>query len=72
MQVIGGDPRPIAHPQVIHSAMIVGIAVGGVLILLIVIDLLCCLLANAGLFAMVCRRHKRSPSDLEDDQKLGR
>lgn len=69
---VGHDIAPVPHPQIINSTMIVGIAVGGVLILLILIDLMCCVFVNAGVFALMCRRAKRSPSDLEEEAKIGR
>lgn len=55
----------------ISSMAIVGIAVAGILLLLIIIDFLCCVTVNLGIFAMLCRKPKRSPSDL-DEEKFGR
>jgi neural cell adhesion molecule len=56
----------------LSSAAIVGIAVAGVIIILILVDLLCCVTVNAGVFATLCRKTKRSPSDLDEETKLGR
>ncbi|KXJ79667.1 hypothetical protein RP20_CCG028551 [Aedes albopictus] len=58
--------------RALSSAAVIGIVVGCVLLLLLVIDILCCLIGNLGLLAMMCRRTKRSPSDLGDEEKLGR
>ncbi|KAL1375959.1 hypothetical protein pipiens_000073, partial [Culex pipiens pipiens] len=59
--------------RALSSAAVIGIVVGCVLLLLLVIDILCCLIGNLGLLAMMCRRTKRSPSDLMgDEEKLGR
>ncbi|XP_038120324.1 fasciclin-2 isoform X6 [Culex quinquefasciatus] len=58
--------------RALSSAAVIGIVVGCVLLLLLVIDILCCLIGNLGLLAMMCRRTKRSPSDLMgDEEKLG-
>ncbi|XP_049531645.1 fasciclin-2 isoform X2 [Anopheles darlingi] len=56
----------------LSSAAVIGIVIGAVLLLLIIIDLLCCLFGNLGIMAMLCRKTKRSPSDLDDEAKLGR
>lgn len=77
------NPRVIPPPGIdvvlrvddraLSSAAVIGIVVGCVLLLLLVIDILCCLIGNLGLLAMMCRRTKRSPSDLMgDEEKLGR
>lgn len=59
--------------RALSSAAVIGIVVGCVLLLLLVIDILCCLIGNLGLLATMCRRTKRSPSDLMgDEEKLGR
>ncbi|XP_035780060.1 fasciclin-2-like isoform X3 [Anopheles albimanus] len=55
----------------LSSAAVIGIVIGAVLLLLIIIDLLCCLFGNLGIMAMLCRKTKRSPSDLDDEAKLG-
>ncbi|XP_058821614.1 fasciclin-2 isoform X2 [Topomyia yanbarensis] len=55
----------------LSSAAVIGIVVGCVLLLLLIIDILCCLIGNLGLLAMLCRRTKRSPSELGDEEKLG-
>lgn len=57
---------------ILSSAAIIGIAVAIVLVLLLIVDLLCCALINAGILASLCRRTKRSPSDLDDEAKIGR
>lgn len=56
----------------LSSVSIVGIAVGGVLLVLFVIDLMCCATVNMGVAATLCRRQKRSPSDIDEESKLGR
>jgi neural cell adhesion molecule len=56
----------------LSSAAIVGIAVAGVIIILILVDLLCCVTLSVGVFATLCRKTKRSPSDLDEETKLGR
>lgn len=62
----------MAERQVLSSASIVGIAVGGVLLLLLIVDLLCCVTINMGVMASMCRRTKRSPSEIDEEAKLGR
>ncbi|XP_055603627.1 fasciclin-2 isoform X3 [Uranotaenia lowii] len=57
--------------RAISSAAVIGIVVGAVLLLLLVIDILCCLIGNMGVLATLCRRSKRSPSELGDEEKLG-
>lgn len=56
----------------LSSATIVGIAIAAVLVLLLLVDFLCCMLINAGIMAALCRRTKRSPSELDDEAKIGR
>lgn len=56
----------------LSSAAIIGLSVGLVLLILILIDLLCCIKLHAGVFALLCGRKKRSPSDLDDEAKHGR
>ncbi|KAL9884766.1 fasciclin-2 isoform X3 [Glossina fuscipes] len=68
----GIDVIQVAERQVLSSASIVGIAVGGVLLLLLIIDLLCCATINMGVLATMCRRTKRSPSEIDEEAKLGR
>uniref|UniRef100_A0A1B0BGI3 Uncharacterized protein n=1 Tax=Glossina palpalis gambiensis TaxID=67801 RepID=A0A1B0BGI3_9MUSC len=65
------DVIQVAERQVLSSASIVGIAVGGVLLLLLIIDLLCCATINMGVLATMCRRTKRSPSEIDEEAKLG-
>lgn len=60
-----------ADKRALSSAAIVGIAIGGVLILLVIIDFLCCITVRMGVLASMCRKTKRSPSDM-DEEKLGR
>ncbi|XP_054731043.1 fasciclin-2 isoform X1 [Anastrepha obliqua] len=67
----GIDVIQVAERQVLSSAAIVGIAVGGVLLLLFIIDLLCCVTVRMGVMATMCRRAKRSPSEIDDEAKLG-
>lgn len=69
---IGIDVVLRVDDRALSSAAVIGIVVGCVLLLLLVIDILCCLIGNLGLLAMMCRRTKRSPSDLGDEEKLGR
>ncbi|KPU75269.1 fasciclin 2, isoform D [Drosophila ananassae] len=68
----GIDVIQVAERPVLSSAAIVGIAVGGVLLLLFVVDLLCCVTVHMGVMATMCRRAKRSPSEIDDEAKLGR
>ncbi|XP_037807700.1 fasciclin-2 isoform X2 [Lucilia sericata] len=68
----GIDVIQVAERQVLSSASIVGIAVGGVLLLLFIVDLLCCVTINMGVMASMCRRTKRSPSEIDEEAKLGR
>ncbi|XP_017088459.2 fasciclin-2 isoform X1 [Drosophila bipectinata] len=68
----GIDVIQVAERPVLSSAAIVGIALGGVLLLLFVVDLLCCVTVHMGVMATMCRRAKRSPSDIDDEAKLGR
>ncbi|XP_037936021.1 fasciclin-2 isoform X6 [Teleopsis dalmanni] len=67
----GVDVIQMAKRQVLSSAAIVGIAVGGVLLLLFIIDLLCCMTVRMGVMATMCRRAKRSPSEIDDEARLG-
>jgi neural cell adhesion molecule len=55
----------------VSSIAIILVAVAGILIFLVIVDLLCCLTVNLGIFSMFCRKPKRSPSDL-DEEKFGR
>ncbi|XP_020805210.1 fasciclin-2 isoform X3 [Drosophila serrata] len=68
----GIDVIQVAERQVFSSAAIVGIALGGVLLLLFVVDLLCCVTVHMGVMATMCRKAKRSPSEIDDEAKLGR
>ncbi|BFG00342.1 fasciclin-2 [Drosophila madeirensis] len=68
----GIDVIQVAERQVLSSAAIVGIAVGGVLLLLFIVDLLCCVTVHMGVMAAMCRKAKRSPSEIDDEAKLGR
>ncbi|XP_046801569.1 fasciclin-2-like isoform X1 [Lucilia cuprina] len=68
---LGIDVIQVAERQVLSSASIVGIAVGGVLLLLFIVDLLCCVTINMGVMASMCRRTKRSPSEIDEEAKLG-
>lgn len=68
----GIDVIQVADRQVLSSAAIVGIAVGGVLLLLFIVDLLCCITVHMGVMAAMCRKAKRSPSEIDDEAKLGR
>ncbi|XP_017030458.1 fasciclin-2 isoform X3 [Drosophila kikkawai] len=68
----GIDIIQVAERQVFSSAAIVGIALGGVLLLLFVVDLLCCVTVHMGVMATMCRKAKRSPSEIDDEAKLGR
>lgn len=54
----------------ISSVTIVAIAVIGVLIILILIDFLCFVTLRMGIFAMLCRKNKKT-SDSEEE-KFGR
>ncbi|XP_030382113.1 fasciclin-2 isoform X2 [Scaptodrosophila lebanonensis] len=67
----GIDVIQVAERQVLSSAAIVGIAVGGVLLLLFIVDLLCCMTVHMGVMATMCRKAKRSPSEIDDEAKLG-
>ncbi|TDG42504.1 hypothetical protein AWZ03_011073 [Drosophila navojoa] len=67
----GNDVIQVAERQVLSSAAIVGIAVGGVLLLLFIVDLLCCITVHMGVMAAMCRKAKRSPSEIDDEAKLG-
>ncbi|XP_068154477.1 fasciclin-2 isoform X2 [Drosophila tropicalis] len=67
----GVDVIQVAERQVLSSAAIVGIAVGGVLLLLFIVDLLCCITVHMGVMATMCRKAKRSPSEIDDEAKLG-
>lgn len=68
----GIDVIQVADRQVLSSAAIVGIAVAGVLLLLFIVDLLCCITVHMGVMAAMCRKAKRSPSEIDDEAKLGR
>uniref|UniRef100_A0A182UKM4 Uncharacterized protein n=1 Tax=Anopheles melas TaxID=34690 RepID=A0A182UKM4_9DIPT len=55
----------------LSSAAVIGIVIGSVVLLLLIADLLCCAFGNLGILATLCRKTKRSPSDLDDEAKLG-
>ncbi|XP_062138031.1 fasciclin-2 isoform X3 [Drosophila sulfurigaster albostrigata] len=67
----GIDVIQVADRPVLSSAAIVGIAVGGVMLLLFIVDLLCCITVHMGVMAAMCRKAKRSPSEIDDEAKLG-
>ena len=69
--ILGVDVIGVEKQSDTKSATIVLIAVAGILVLLIIVDFVCCLTVNVGILATCCRRTKRSPSDL-DEEKLGR
>lgn len=68
----GSDLVTRIDTPVLSSAAIVGIAIAIVFLLLLLVDFLCCMLINAGIMAALCRRKKRSPSELDDESKIGR
>uniref|UniRef100_A0A1L8DM60 Putative neural cell adhesion molecule l1 n=1 Tax=Nyssomyia neivai TaxID=330878 RepID=A0A1L8DM60_9DIPT len=70
----GGDVVLRKEDPILTSAAIIGIAVGGVLLILIIMDLLCCAICNLGLFAAIRQSsNKSSPSrDIDDDNKFSR
>lgn len=68
--IIGRDLVIPANP--VTSASIIAVAVGGVLLLLLIIDFVCCLTLHIGMIATLCRRNKRAPSDLDEETKIGR
>lgn len=57
---------------ILSSSSIIAVAVGGVLLLLLIIDFVCCLTLHIGMIATLCRRTKRSPSELDEETKIGR
>lgn len=68
----GLDVIGVADKRInISSLTIVGISVAGILLLLLIIDFICCVTVNLGILSMLCRKPKRSPSDL-DEEKFGR
>lgn len=72
VSVSGLDVIGVADKRInVSSIAIVGIAVAGILLILMLVDLLCCVTVKLGIFAMICRKPKRSPSDL-DEEKFGR
>lgn len=56
----------------LSSASIIAVAVGGILLLLLIIDFVCCLTLHIGIIATLCRRTKHMPSELDEETKLGR
>lgn len=58
--------------RVWSSSSIIAIAVGGILLLLLIIDFACCLTCHIGMIAALCRKTKRSPSELDEETKIGR
>lgn len=72
-RISGADVVLRVDDTVLSSGAIVGIAVGAVLILVLVIDLMCCATKRTGMMAALTRKAKRSPSDLDDEAaRLGR
>lgn len=57
---------------ILPYSSIIAVAVGGVLLLLLIIDFICCLTLHIGMIATLCRRTKRSPSELDEETKIGR
>lgn len=55
----------------LSNLALVGFAVLGIVLFILVIDFLCCISCNIGIMYMLCRKPKRSPSDL-DEEKFGR
>lgn len=68
----GSDQVTRIDAPILSSAAIIGLAIAIVLVLLLLVDLLCCMLIRAGILAALCRRTKRSPSELDDEAKIGR
>ncbi|XP_059622214.1 fasciclin-2 isoform X3 [Phlebotomus argentipes] len=68
----GGDVVLRKDDPILSSVAIIAIAVGGVLLLLIIMDLLCCKICNIGLLATIRQSgNKSSPSrDIDDDNKF--
>lgn len=69
---LGSDLVIRVDRPTLSSATIIGIAVGGVILLVVLLDLICCTTLRMGVTASLCRRTKRSPSDLDDETKIGR
>lgn len=69
---LGKDPMVYKEKRILTSASIIAVAVGGILLLLLIIDFICCLTLHIGIIATLCRRTKRIPSDLDEETKLGR
>jgi len=66
----GFDTSTYTHEgTAMSSGMIIGIAVGGVLILLIIVDVMCFCINRAGILALLCSRSKGID---EEDPKLSR
>lgn len=68
--ILGRDLVIPANP--VTSASVIAVAVGGVLLLLLIIDFVCCLTMHIGIIATLCRRNKRAPSELDEETKIGR
>lgn len=69
----GADVVLRVDDTVLSSGAIVGIAVGAVLLLILIVDLMCCATKRCGMLAALTRKTKRSPSDLDDEAtRLGR
>lgn len=72
-RIAGADVVLRVDDTVLSSGAIVGIAVGAVLLLILIIDLMCCATKRMGMLAALTRKTKRSPSDLDDETaRLGR
>lgn len=70
MLFLGRDLVIPANP--VTSASLIAVAVGAVLLLLLIIDFICCLTLHIGMIATLCRRNKRAPSELDEETKIGR
>lgn len=69
---LGSDLVIRKESPILSSSSIIAVAVGGILLLLLIIDFVCCLTLHIGMIAMLCRRTKRSPSELDEETKIGR
>ena len=70
LEFLGRDLVVPAQP--IKSASLIAVAVGGVVLLLLIIDFVCCLTLHIGVIATLCRRNKRAPSEMDEETKIGR
>lgn len=66
----GVERSGFAHPQLLSSGAIIGLALAGVFLCLLIVDLLLLCFRHQGVIASLCGKRVKSHKD--DEAKLGR